>query len=968
MADAKKYTSRFTGSEIDAAIRRALGAEYGDTIIPGTRLVGRTSDNPIDLNELTYPGIYTAYFYRHGPRELEKLNGTTPISIMVYNDAEYSAAEAQAQENSNSEVEDTLTLRQTILSLSYAADTSLASSGFDEGSRVVYMFYRDFDALTASGGMAYLDSGAGASGYGWEKLLLSNGNLTVINNLESSSAENVLSANMGRYLKALIDGDDDGGVNLLVASNGHSEAINPAQGLFFSNVWNTYILPNTGVETTSSLNEDSEGTTVVQRANEFDGTIGRISDMSKTYPPTAEDIPSGYRNFDPGKYFLSYNRDDYIRITTIDANQHSKVGFKLKEEYEVPLNANDDAFTVSAYVHGQPNSINSSKAFVEIRLATGSHVSTKFKDDIVEDSGETYSALSADLQFLRNEQGQLMTFTHTKLKSDTNRWEVAWDDDSWTIDDWLATDWEDAGVSPYTTISPITIGEENMAKIDPIVIDTNDYNFKRNIDGTLKWESDNLDTSNPYDSSDASNHPVIDDDTFLGSVYGTDFIYYRQNGASGPLLNIAGYVEPDPSAIPILISIATGSQGFKYRRNGTTGDLIDDQGQNLIWVDEESILRNRVDEFNQLVDPILTEVPTILKSGITIRKTAYSYAVDNIKLNELPSSDQWYKLSATISNIQKLIKQANLDVASAGNDAIKYVTCIFGIEGAGTVYFSNLKLERGKVATDYTPSLAEMWYIFDNANTINMVPLDNTSTSLNGLFQSGLANSIKTAIATGNEAVVPQQKRFKGLVFKQDPNGNKYGSWVSRYLATGGGGGFVVSDVPPSDEDGTPLTEVLWYVYKLNASGKEDTSYVYSSSYSSSEVISKCYEGAFYFFDDTIKNWKPCEHNYFMTEANDPPKNPGVFWLRKTAANTGRIPGYSQLEPPDLMYFDSETDSWRRVGAEPRAAWVIQDEEPTGEDADLMWITTKGIASVPYYDRNGNKKWLPIQAIWGNND
>jgi hypothetical protein len=209
MADAKKYTSRFTGSEIDAAIRRALGAEYGDTIIPGTRLVGRTSDNPIDLNELTYPGIYTAYFYRHGPRELEKLNGTTPISIMVYNDAEYSAAEAQAQENSNSEVEDTLTLRQTILSLSYAADTSLASSGFDEGSRVVYMFYRDFDALTASGGMAYLDSGAGASGYGWEKLLLSNGNLTVINNLESSSAENVLSANMGRYLKALIDGDDN---------------------------------------------------------------------------------------------------------------------------------------------------------------------------------------------------------------------------------------------------------------------------------------------------------------------------------------------------------------------------------------------------------------------------------------------------------------------------------------------------------------------------------------------------------------------------------------------------------------------------------------------------------------------------------------------------------------------------------------------------------------------------------------
>ena len=59
------FVSKFTGPEIDRALKQSLGNIYGDELKPGTRLVGEYIENPVDLNDLTIPGHYTSYFYLH---------------------------------------------------------------------------------------------------------------------------------------------------------------------------------------------------------------------------------------------------------------------------------------------------------------------------------------------------------------------------------------------------------------------------------------------------------------------------------------------------------------------------------------------------------------------------------------------------------------------------------------------------------------------------------------------------------------------------------------------------------------------------------------------------------------------------------------------------------------------------------------------------------------------------------------
>ena len=254
----------------------------------------------------------------------------------------------------------------------------------------------------------------------------------------------------------------------------------------------------------------------------------------------------------------------------------------------------------------------------------------------------------------------------------------------------------------------------------------------------------------------------------------------------------------------------------------------------------------------------------------------------------------------------------------------------FGIRGEGQVRFSNLKMERGKIATDVTLSLAEMWAEFDNANFIRSIPID-LSVNLDSL-ESG-----------------------QGLIYQTEQNEDgtiSSGKWIKKFIATGGGGGFVVQNTPPVS------TEVLWYVHGTdNATG-------YCTSTSGTGVTLYHYEDAFYYYDESGVDgagWYPAEYNY--TVGDNPPGNTRKMWLN---TNNGK---YSSTESPDLNYYDPNTKSWRIVGSEARPCWVIQDEEPTGADADLMWITTSGIASVPYKKPGTDTTiWLPIQAIWGNND
>ena len=107
------FVSKFTGPEIDKALKQSLGNIYGDELKPGTRLVGEFIEDPIDLNELRIPGQYTSYFYLHGPKQLAEMNGNTPISISVFKNAN-----PELQLTTGDEQQ--LSLWQTIIALSYS--------------------------------------------------------------------------------------------------------------------------------------------------------------------------------------------------------------------------------------------------------------------------------------------------------------------------------------------------------------------------------------------------------------------------------------------------------------------------------------------------------------------------------------------------------------------------------------------------------------------------------------------------------------------------------------------------------------------------------------------------------------------------------------------------------------------------------------------------------------------------------
>lgn len=296
------FVSKFTGPEIDKALKQSLGNIYGDELKPGTRLVGEFIEDPIDLNELRIPGQYTSYFYLHGPKQLAEMNGNTPISISVFKNAN-----PELQLTTGDEQQ--LSLWQTIIALSYATE-SISSAGINAGDIVVNFFYRDLmrDDINSEGSTS--------EGYGWQAALMTSGNTTVINNLRSSSTSAALSANMGRYLKKLIDEDDDGVLNLLPCSLPAITAYKASD--FFSNHWEF---------------KDENGMAITPTFN------------------TGRDKFHSNGNFDPVGYFKSLLNDDYVQLSANTANNPT-VGYvaSLKTDYFVKIRPTDKAYTASIYV------------------------------------------------------------------------------------------------------------------------------------------------------------------------------------------------------------------------------------------------------------------------------------------------------------------------------------------------------------------------------------------------------------------------------------------------------------------------------------------------------------------------------------------------------------------------------------------------------------------------------------------
>lgn len=304
----------------------------------------------------------------------------------------------------------------------------------------------------------------------------------------------------------------------------------------------------------------------------------------------------------------------------------------------------------------------------------------------------------------------------------------------------------------------------------------------------------------------------------------------------------------------------------------------------------------------------------------------------------------WMKITATLEGVDLFYNHSATPA--------RYVGMSFGFDAPGIagsysdtrINFAHAKLERGKIATDSSLTYAEMWNEFNNANYLNSIPISkDVATTSSGSLRDG-----------------------QGIIY----NGAN-GHWINRYITAGGGGGFVAQAYPPDMylNDGV-LTEydavnkadrqkLLWYVYGTGSVGKCDLT--------ANGTKYECYEGSFYFFDGI--RWSPCETNYIVS--NTAPMNKQRLWLDTSSINTNYDVSYGPDEPADLKYYDANYNEWRTVGSEPKPGFVVQDTEPTGPDADLMWITTKGVASVPYWKDNGSggktKVWLPIQAIWGHN-
>ena len=237
---------------------------------------------------------------------------------------------------------------------------------------------------------------------------------------------------------------------------------------------------------------------------------------------------------------------------------------------------------------------------------------------------------------------------------------------------------------------------------------------------------------------------------------------------------------------------------------------------------------------------------------------------------------------------------------------VKKISFYFGVTGGGDARFYHPQLEHGRHATSWHMNWYDMWYEFDNARFLNEIPIDRDITI---------------------DTIHNQQT----LVFSEAEK-----QFIARYIATGGGGGFVAQDEPPEH------TEVLWYCTKNNS----------AMGY---------YINNFYAYMNG--SWK--QLSYKVLESTTPPDDKTVLWINTspTTSYTNCRP-YSKTEPPDLMYYDTNDSKWRPVGAARRPGFIIQREVPNEADSDLMWIHPDTWIARVYY----KNKWYPIQAVWGANN
>jgi hypothetical protein len=431
--------------------------------------------------------------------------------------------------------------------------------------------------------------------------------------------------------------------------------------------------------------------------------------------------------------------------------------------------------------------------------------------------------------------------------------------------------------------------------------------------------------------------------SYFDSYLYNDYLQIDTTGESSDTNVFYGFRTTDAFEVPVNLSdkAFTGSVWVKHLAGATSKAYIEiylcDENHNKLGTAKLEVSNGQTAGKSDSSD-----------SGTkyeNLTDTYYSYATKYVSSSEF-DEDRWTRIYVTITGVDKFIADGT-DKTNEKPYNVSYVMMDFGVQGPGKFRFANLKLERGKVPTDASLSLAEMWEEFDNANYIRTIPVNPDSVSIDKI------------------------KDGQGLLFDGDST-----EWVAKYLATGGGGGFVVQSTPPEN------TEVLWYVHGTDSSigytTTKSTDFTIESSGNKTTTIKGGttlyhYEDAFYYYTKDVTSgagWYPAEKNYHLGDSA--PKNPRMFWLKTSNGKYVK----SGVESPDLMYWDPDElnddnsmGSWKIVGAEARPSWVIQDTPPTGADADLMWITTSGIASVPYTDPSTGKKiWLPIQAIWGNND
>lgn len=286
-----------------------------------------------------------------------------------------------------------------------------------------------------------------------------------------------------------------------------------------------------------------------------------------------------------------------------------------------------------------------------------------------------------------------------------------------------------------------------------------------------------------------------------------------------------------------------------------------------------------------------------------------------------PNSESWERISVTVKN----------EYLNA-----KYVKIAFGVTKNTLAHFALPKLEWGVYATQWMPSYYDMWTEFDNANFLNEIPVDMDV-----------------------DTIQDQQS----IVYDADD-----GSFKNRFVAVGGGGGFVQSVDPPVE------SQVLWYKlpgYKSDYDELDDAPprdrrydfklYRHTGIIENSTDIDDWNMKATSTFTDDIfypmnREWVkvvPPAYAYYGEDAWYRFEDPDRAWLNSDTED--------DIHPATLNYYDTTRKRWRAIGAAPAVNWEFGSTPPA--DTEKMWIQTPQFVLKFYYDG----AWVPIHAIWGEN-